>query len=209
MAIRVSIVEDDADISRILCQSVESAPDFSLIATFTDAESFLSAVKNLHCDVVLMDIGLPRMNGIQAVANAKPLRPEMQFIMCTVLEDDDSIFNSLCVGASGYLIKNDSKLNLQNSIREVQQGGSPMTASIARRVVQSFQNKNMAQQSTNDLSPRQWELLLLLDKGLRYKEIAGQLNFTTETVRSYIRDIYVQLQVHSRTEALNRIFRKK
>ncbi|HYV93248.1 MAG TPA: response regulator transcription factor [Chitinophagales bacterium] len=206
MAIRVCIVEDDLEMRQMLSKIIDSTNEFSLTATFADAESFLSSFSNLIIDVVLMDIGLPGINGIQAVAKAKPIKPEVQFVMCTVLEDDDNIFNSLCVGATGYLLKNDSKLNLQNAIQEVAHGGSPMSASIARRVVQSFERKTSIVPEENNLTPRQWELLMLLDKGLPYKQIAEQLHLTVETVRSYIRDIYMQLQVHTRAEALHKIF---
>jgi DNA-binding NarL/FixJ family response regulator len=126
--------------------------------------------------------------------------------MCTVFDDDERLFDSLCVGASGYLLKNTSGIELQEAVKQVYHGGSPMSAAIARRVVQSFQKRKADAEDMVQLTPRQLELLTLLDKGFRYKEIAGKLNLSVESVRTYIRNIYDLLQVHSRTDALNKVF---
>jgi DNA-binding NarL/FixJ family response regulator len=206
MPINVAIVEDDADIRQALSDFISASDDFYLMKTFHDAESFIHAFADLNVDVVIMDIGLPGQNGIQTVAQLKPRRPQVQYIMCTVFDDDERLFDSLCVGASGYLLKNTSGIELQEAVKQVYHGGSPMSAAIARRVVQSFQKRKADAEEMVQLTPRQLELLTLLDKGFRYKEIAGKLNLSVESVRTYIRNIYDLLQVHSRTDALNKVF---
>lgn len=208
MSISVAIVEDDSDIRQTLSDFISASDDFFLAKTFSDAESFIHTFADLNVDVVIMDIGLPGQNGIQTVAQLKPRKPNVQFIMCTVFDDDDRLFDSLCVGASGYLLKNTTKLELQEAVKQVYNGGSPMSAAIARRVVQSFQKRKTSSDDISQLTPRQLELLTLLDKGFRYKEIADQLNLSVESVRTYIRNIYDLLQVHSRTDALNKVFNR-
>jgi DNA-binding NarL/FixJ family response regulator len=156
-----------------------------------------------------MDIGLPGQSGIQAVAKLKSRKPKVQFIMCTVFDDDEKIFQSLCMGATGYLVKNTTSDKLSDAIRNAFNGGSPMSASIARKVVQSFQQRKVHADEADLLSPRQWEILNLLDQGFRYKEIADELNLSFDTIRTYCRNIYELLEVHSRTDALNKVFPKK
>jgi len=209
MSIHVAIVEDDSDIRQMLSDFISASDNFFLVKTFHDAESFIHDFIDLNVDVVIMDIGLPGQNGIQTVAQLKPRKPNVQFIMCTVFDDDERLFDSLCVGASGYLLKNTTKQELQEAVNQVYNGGSPMSPAIARRIVQSFQSRKAENNPASQLTPRQWELLTLLDKGFRYKEIADQLNLSVESVRTYIRKIYDLLQVHSRTDALNKVFRGK
>lgn len=207
--IKVVIVEDDQEILQSLLQLLSADPDIIVTKTFLNAESFISSFHDLWVDVVLMDIGLPNKNGIQTVAELKPKRPEVQYIMCTIYDDEEKIFNALCVGATGYLLKNTSPSEISEAIKTVYNGGSMMSASIARKVVQSFQNRQIQSRELENLSPRQWEILNLLDQGYRYKEIADKLNLSFETIRTYCRNIYETLQVHSRTDALNKVFPKK
>jgi DNA-binding NarL/FixJ family response regulator len=208
MAVRVALVEDDSGIRETLSEFVSSADGLFLARVFPDAESLVAAFADLGVDVVIMDIGLPGMNGIQAVARLKPRKPQVQFLMCTVFDDDERLFDSLCVGATGYLLKNTSRQELRDAILQVHQGGSPMSPAIARRVVRTFQTRKTAAE-VQELTPRQMEILALLDKGFRYKEIAGRLGLSVESIRTYIRDIYGHLQVHSRTDALNKVFSRE
>lgn len=207
--IKVAIVEDDKEILHSLLQLLAAAPDITVTKTYMDAESIIADFYRLNADVVLMDIGLPNKNGIQAVAELKPKNPKIQYIMCTIYDDEDKIFNALCVGATGYLLKNTSLEEISEAIRTVYNGGSMMSASIARKVVQSFQNRNIQSKELENLTPRQWEILNFLDQGYRYKEIADKMNLSFETIRTYCRNIYEVLQVHSRTDALNKVFPKK
>jgi DNA-binding NarL/FixJ family response regulator len=207
--IQVAIVEDDKEILQSLLNLLSDDNDIMVTRTFPNAETFITAFPQLNMDVVLMDIGLPNKNGIQAVAELKSKRPKVQYIMCTIYEDEEKIFNALCVGATGYLLKNTSSSELADAIKTVYNGGSMMSASIARKVVQSFQNRKVQSKELENLTARQWEILNFLDQGFRYKEIAEKMNLSFETIRTYCRNIYDILQVHSRTDALNKVFPKK
>ncbi len=207
--IQVVIVEDDKEILDSLLSLLESDGDIMVTNTFSSAESFIAAFPQISMDVVLMDIGLPQKNGIQAVAELKPKRSGVQYIMCTIYDDEEKIFNALCVGATGYLLKNTSPAEIADAIKTVFNGGSMMSATIARKVVQSFQNRKIQSKELEHLSARQWEILNFLDQGFRYKEIAEKMNLSFETIRTYCRNIYDVLQVHSRTDALNKVFPKK
>jgi DNA-binding NarL/FixJ family response regulator len=162
----------------------------------------LEAIPREGPEVVLMDINLPGMNGVECVRRLKPKLPEVQVIMLTVYEDTDSIFNALAAGASGYLLKRTPPAELLEAIRDVHRGGSPMTTHIARKVVQSFQRGGVSSRPTENLSPREQEVLDCLARGFLYKEIADKLGVSYETVHTYIRRIYEKLQVRSRTEAV-------
>jgi len=207
--IQIAIVEDDLEISQSLANLISMEKDFVLVKSFPDAESFISSFMDLNVDVVLMDIGLPGQNGIQAVAKLKPRKPNVQFIMCTIFDDDEKVFQSLCMGATGYLVKNTTSDRLSDAIRTAFNGGSPMSATIARKVVQSFRQRKVQSDEADLLTSRQWEILNLLDQGFRYKEIADKLDLSFDTIRTYCRNIYEVLQVHSRTDALNKVFPKK
>ena len=154
------------------------------------------------------DINLPGMNGVECVRRLKPLAPQTLVIMLTAYEDTENIFNSLAAGASGYLLKRTTSAELLTALRDVQQGGSPMTAHIARKVVQSFQRAGSSAQATENLSQREQEVLDCLSQGLIYKEIAEKLGISYETVHTYIRRIYEKLQVRTRTEAVAKFLRR-
>lgn len=206
--IRVAIVEDDADIRASMVELISMADDLVCNKEFERAEDFAKAFKDMMVDVVLMDISLPGMSGIQCVRECKPKRPEVQFLMCTSHNDAERTFDSLCAGATGYILKNSSPEQVFQALRDIYKGGSPMSAEIARMVVSSFPNKKTDYNLLDGFTTREQEVLHALAKGLSYKEIADQLFISIETVRTYLRKIYEKLQVHSKVEALNKIFPK-
>lgn len=206
--IRVAIVEDDADIRSAMLDLLPMESDIVCVRSFERAEDFLKEVQGMMVDVVLMDISLPGIDGIQAVREAKPKRPELQFLMCTSHNDSERTFDSLCAGATGYLLKNSSPSRIIQAVREIHRGGSPMSPEIARMVVNSFPNKNQNQSLLDTLTTREQEIVHTLAKGYTYQEIADNLFISIETVRTYLRKIYEKLQVHSKVEALNKIFPK-
>lgn len=203
--ITVCIVEDDRGIAASLVAVIESSPLLALAGLYHSAEEFEKALPEVLPDVVLLDIGLPGKTGIEFLRQCRNISPSTQYLMCTVFEDEEKIFNSLKAGATGYIVKNSSPEKIIESIIDIRNGGSPMSAAIARKVVQAFNRPQPQTDEYNSLTPREREILTYLEDGLRYKEIAGKLNLSVETVRTHIRNIYVKLQVQSRTEALNKV----
>lgn len=204
--IRIIIVEDDREIRELMRRALERESGSQVIAVFSDAESFLNRFMELGPDVVLMDIGLPDMNGIECIAQAKPMRPNTQFLISTVFENPAYIFRALCAGATGYLVKNAGQETLVAAVRELDAGGSPMSPSIARLVVDSFQNGVKARIQDHSLTEREKEIVDQLAQGSMYKEIAARSGISTETVRKHVRNIYEKLQVGSRMEAINKVY---
>ncbi|MCX6926580.1 MAG: response regulator transcription factor [Verrucomicrobia bacterium] len=200
MPIVVSIVDDDAQARKIFASWIAGAAGFRLAGDWGDAENALKALPAKKPDVVLMDINLPGMSGVEAVKQLKPLLPGTQFVMLTVYEDADHIYNALAAGATGYLLKQTPRAELLGAVEEVHRGGSPMTSNIARKVVQSF--KQAPAPSGQELSPREQEVLELLARGYLYKEIAERLNISVPTVNTYVRRMYEKLQVRSRAQAV-------
>ena len=200
VAIAVSIVEDDAQTRKIFANWITGASGFRLAGDWGDAEKALGALPAKKPNVVLMDINLPGMSGVEAVKRLKPLLPETQFVMLTVYEDADHIYNALAAGATGYLLKQTPRAELLGAVEDVHHGGSPMTSNIARKVVQSFKHTPAA--SEQGLSPREQEVLELLARGYLYKEIAERLNISGPTVNTYIRRMYEKLHVRSRAQAV-------
>ena len=207
MPITVSIVEDNEKLRGTLARVLNRADGFKCVSQHATAEDALKELLQVKPEVVLMDINLPGMNGVECVRQLKPLLPETQVMMLTVYEDTENIFNALAAGASGYMLKRTSSAELLEAIREVRRGGSPMTMHIARKVVQSFQKAAPAQPAEN-LSEREQQVLDLLSQGLMYKEIADKLQISYETVHTYIRRIYEKLQVRTRTEAVAKFLRR-
>jgi DNA-binding NarL/FixJ family response regulator len=198
----IAIVEDNAALGNGLRKIVESASDFRCIGVWVSAEEALKKIDAFRPQVVLMDINLPRMSGIEATALIKQHLPEIQVIMVTVYRDHDQIFSALKAGASGYLLKRSTPEEVRQAIRDVRSGGAPMSAEIARRVVEAFhQPMQSNKEEAVKLSKRETEILELLSKGLSNKEIADPLNISVETVRVHLRRVYEKLHVHSRTEA--------
>jgi DNA-binding NarL/FixJ family response regulator len=184
------------------------ADGFECLGQHATAEAALEALPKEKPNVVLMDINLPGINGVECVRQLKQLLPETQVMMLTAYEDTENIFNSLAAGASGYMLKRTKSAELLDAIKDVMKGGSPMSAHIARKVVQSFQRTAAAGPNpTEDLSPREREVLDLLSQGLIYKEIADKLSISYETVHTYVRRIYEKLQVRTRTEAVAKFLR--
>jgi DNA-binding NarL/FixJ family response regulator len=201
MTIRVSFVEDDARARRIFADWLSHAADLQLVSRFADAESAIAALPREAPDVVLMDINLPGQSGIDCVRQLKPLLPATQFLMLTVYEDADRIFEALSAGAAGYLLKHTPREDLLAGIRQVHEGGSPMSGPIARKVVQVFHQRPADPSQGAALSDREAEVLELLSRGYLYKEIADTLGVSFATVTTYGRRIYEKLHVHSRAEA--------
>lgn len=208
MPVTVAIVEDNADLRGTLARVIARAPGHQCVGQYGDAESALASLPKDKPQVVLMDINLPGMNGVECVRKLKQLVPETLVVMLTAYEDTDNIFGSLEAGASGYLLKRSKSAEILEAIKEVMDGGSPMTAHIARKVVHSFQSKGSSPQPTENLAEREKEVLDLLSQGFMYKEIADKLGISFETVRTYIRRIYEKLQVRSRTEAVAKVLRR-
>jgi DNA-binding NarL/FixJ family response regulator len=198
----IAIVEDNAALGNGLRKIVESGADFRCIGLWTSAEEALKKVDAFRPQVVLMDINLPGMSGIEATARIKQHLPQIQVIMVTVYRDHDQIFAALKAGASGYLLKRSTPEEVRQAIRDVSSGGAPMSAEIARRVVEAFhQPVKSPEPEMLKLSKRETEILELLTKGLANKEIADRLSISVETVRVHLRRVYEKLHVHSRTEA--------
>jgi RNA polymerase sigma factor (sigma-70 family) len=211
MAISVSIVEDNDQLRGTLAKVIGRTPGFRFVSDYGSAEDALADLPRVKPDVVLMDINLPGMNGVECVRQLKTLVPGTQVMMLTVYEDTENIFNALAAGASGYMLKRTPAKELIEAIHEVKRGGSPMTTHIARKVVQSFQKSTGQQRAADELSElseREQQVLDLLAQGLIYKEIADKLEISYETVHTYIRRIYEKLQVRTRTEAVAKFLQR-
>jgi DNA-binding NarL/FixJ family response regulator len=190
-----------------LAALIRRAPSLKLAGDFCDAESALREIPRHPADVVLMDINLPGINGVECVRQLKAAVPAVQFLMLTVYEDSDSLFNSLKAGASGYLLKRTAAARLLEAIRDVHAGGSPMTPQLARRVVQFFSKPATGDLAVARVTAGEREFLDQLAKGYAYKEIADRMGISIDTVRSYVRTVYEKLHVHSRTEAVVKYLR--
>ena len=206
--IRIAIVEDDKTVREGLQMLLNGSPGFTCVAAYGTGEDAVTGLPEVKPDVVLMDINLPGMNGIQCIIALREQNLSMLFIMLTVFENTDAIFQSLSAGATGYLLKQTPPAKLLESIQDVYHGGSPMSGEIARKVVQSFQRPAAASKQLPGLTKREEEILSYLVKGYFYKEIAGLLFISTETVRTHIRNIYEKLQVRTRTEAIVKYLNK-
>jgi DNA-binding NarL/FixJ family response regulator len=208
MPISVSIVEDNDQLRGTLARVVGRAEGFRCVSHYGSAEAAIEGLPKDRPEVVLMDINLPGMNGVECVRQLKQLLPSIQVVMLTVYEDTDNIFSALAAGAAGYLLKRTKSQELLEAIREVHRGGSPMTTHIARKVTQSFLRSGPSPQPTENLSDREQEVLDCLSQGFLYKEIADKLGVSYETVHTYIRRIYEKLQVRTRTEAVAKFLKR-
>jgi DNA-binding NarL/FixJ family response regulator len=205
--ITVSIIDDDPEVRDNIAKYVNTARDMRCISAYQSAAEALKSVPKDQPDVVLMDINMAGMNGIECTRKLKLALPGVNILMLTVFDDSDQIFQALASGANGYLLKRSSPEKLLEAIRDVSQGGSPMSAPIARKVVRSFQVTPPRGGEASELSHRELEVLQGLAQGLAYKQIADQLNVSIHTVRNYIRRVYEKLHVHSSGEALAKYFR--
>jgi DNA-binding NarL/FixJ family response regulator len=208
MSISIAIVEDLDVVRNGLKDFISLSTDFIVIGSFKTGEEALEHLPEIRPDIVIMDINLPGMNGIECIRQVKDKSPGTQFMMFTVYENDDKVFEALKAGASGYLLKNTGLLHIAESVKELHEGGSPMSANIARKMVNLFRDNDKKNPFLDLLSNREKEILQLLAKGLLYKEIAEQLGITTGTVRIHIHKIYEKLHVQNRTEAINKAFGK-
>lgn len=208
MSISLSIVEDLDEVREGLKQFISLNPEFNVLDTFKTAEEALYDIPRLQPDIVIMDINLPGMNGIECIREIKTRVPRTQFMMFTVYENDEKVFEALKAGASGYLLKNTGLVQMIEALHELHNGGSPMSANIARKLVTVFREKENGEIPVEALSKRETEILQLLSKGLLYKEIADQLSISVSTVRQHIHKIYEKLHVQNRTEAINKAFGK-
>jgi DNA-binding NarL/FixJ family response regulator len=200
--IKVAIVEDDTAVRAILCEWIRAADGFRCVNDFADAETAVAALPGNAPDVVMLDLNLPGMSGVECLLCLKHRLPSTQFIILTVYEDADHIFDALAAGATGYLLKRTRREELLTALREVHAGGSPMSSNIARKIVQSFQWGSPKSNPATGLSPRENEVLALLARGYLYKEIADMIGISLPTVKTYIRRICEKLHVHSRAQAV-------
>jgi len=208
MSISVAIVEDLDAVRNGLKDFISLSTDFLVVGVFKTGEEALAELPKISPDIVIMDINLPGMNGIECIRRVKDKSPGTQFMMFTVYENDEKVFEALKAGASGYLLKNTGLLEIVESVKELYDGGSPMSANIARKLVNLVRDTGKETAFMDVLSNREKEILQLLAKGLLYKEIANQLQITTGTVRVHIHKIYEKLHVQNRTEAINKAFGK-
>ena len=209
MNISVAIVEDNHDIRNALEQIIDAAEGYTLVCSCVNGEEALMKLPIFHPKVVLMDIQLGGINGIEVVRELKSTYSDILFMMCTIYEDDEKIFEALSAGASGYIIKKTEPAKLLEAIKELYEGGAPMSSQIARKVVSAFQNKPAnanTDHSLDVLTKREKEILEMLSKGLLYKEISDQLNISSETVRKHVYNVYAKLHVSNRIEAVNKFF---
>lgn len=209
--INVAIVEDNTTIREGLAALINGTEGYKCVGSFGDVESFLPKINILDIDVVLMDIGLPGMNGIEGVKNAMVKDPDLSVLMLTVYEESEFVFDALCSGACGYLVKKTPPTRLLEAIKDANDGGSPMSSRIARQVITAFkEGKNISSDEKDfDLTEREVSVLNLLADGFNYQEIAETLYISVDTVRHHIRNIYKKLHVHSQSEAVAKAIRKK
>ncbi|MBK6699642.1 MAG: response regulator transcription factor [Saprospiraceae bacterium] len=206
--IKVAIVEDDQDIRELTAGLLNFYNDIECVGVFGSAEDFMISIPNIIANVVLMDIGLPGMNGIECIKSSSKLFPNIEFLIYSDHLDTQDVFQALTVGANGYVLKGSSPEKLVDAIRDIHAGGSPMSRQISRMVAASFQKNETLHPDFENLTTQEWEVLKGLDKGYAYKEIASIRFVSEHTVRSQVRSIYEKLHVHSRTDALNKYHKK-
>lgn len=201
-ATTLALVDDDPILRETLSELIEPSPHWLLTAVYSSAEEALAAIPSSPPEIVLMDIQLPGISGIECVARLRERCPDIQILMVTVYDNNDRIFEALAAGAAGYLLKRDAPEMLLEALQDLLAGGSPMSSAIARKVVQHFHKTPDPKFVAHDLTPRELQILEELVKGSLYKEIAAELTIGVETVRTHLRNIYAKLQVRTRTEAV-------
>jgi DNA-binding NarL/FixJ family response regulator len=209
--INVAIVEDNDTIRDGLAALINGTAGYTCVGRYPDCESFLIKLKDISVDVVLMDIALPGISGIEGVKRAIEIKPDLDVLMLTIYDDSEKIFDALCAGACGYLVKKTPPSKLLEAIKEVHEGGSPMSSNIARQVIKAFKEFKETDTVKEDyyLSKREKEVLILLAEGNNYQQIAEQLFISVDTVRHHIKNIYKKLHVHTQSEAVAKAIRKK
>lgn len=206
--IKIALVEDNDDIRNSLQILINSDLNFQCDLVFNNGEAAVAKIPNSDLNIVLMDIDLPGINGIDCIKKLKQIRPELLFMMVTVYEDDEKIFDALSAGASGYMLKKTAPEKILAAIKELNEGGAPMSAQIAKRLINHFQSNTTSVES-DVLSKREMEIIEQLAKGFLYKEIASLLNITVGTVKQHLHRIYEKLHVQNKTEAINKVFHNK
>ncbi len=199
--VKIVIVEDETWLREDLVKKINATQEFLCVNSFRTAEEALEKISTNEPDVVLMDINLPGMDGVECVRRLRVKLPQVKYLMLTVYSESDKIFDSLLAGASGYLLKRTNTAELLEAIQQVRAGGAPMSSSIARKVVDYFNKIGEQKTDTPTLSPREQQVLELLAKGAAYKKIAEQLSLSIDTVRMHVKHIYAKLYVHTRSEA--------
>jgi DNA-binding NarL/FixJ family response regulator len=204
VAIKVLIYEDDQSLRESLCALIHTNQLFELTGAFDNCNSAAEDVKTLEPDIVLMDINMPGISGIEGVKLIRKYFPHVEVLMLTVFDDDENVFNAICAGASGYLLKKTSNEKILEAIEDVYNGGAPITSSIAKKILQHFPKQPAQDEQLNKLTVREQQVLQLLSNGNSYKMVASQLNISIDSVRTYVRRMYEKLQVHSVTEAIHK-----
>lgn len=205
--IKVSVVEDNHFIRNALEQIIQSVPGYSMVGVYASGEEAINKIPQVAPDVVLMDINMGKLNGIEAVRILKNQSPNILFMMCTVYEDDEKIFEALAAGASGYILKKTKPADMISAIKDLYDGGAPMSSQIATKVVASFRKREDSREELIEmLSPREYEILELLVRGRLYKEIAVVLEISQETVRKHVYNVYKKLHINNRVEAYNKFY---
>ena len=209
MAVKVLIYDDNEALRLSMEALIREQPGFEMLASMPNAETIENDLQQLKPDVILMDIDMPVVNGVQAVRNIRAIDKEIPVIMLTVFDDNENIFNAICAGASGYILKRYATEEIPAAIRDVLTGGAPMTGSVARKVLQMIPQAKSADQEKSDLSKKEIEILQLLVKGYSYKMIAAEIGISIDTVRFHIKKIYDKLHVHSATEAVSKAIKNR
>jgi len=208
--IKVAIFEDNRSLREGLAAMIGGTTGFDCVGAFPNCNNLLKNISQAHPDVVLMDIEMPGINGIEAVGMIKEEYPDMKVLMETIFDDDEKIFNSICAGAEGYILKHTSPAEIMEAIKEIHEGGSPMTPSIANRVLKMVkQRPETGSKESFDLTDREKEILMCLVKGMSYKMVADACFISIETVNVHIKNIYRKLQVHSKSEAVAKALKGK
>lgn len=204
--ITVSIVEDIPEVRESIERLIQASNEFVLSSSYANAESAIKDIPIHQPHIVIMDINLPGINGIECIKKIKEHCPTTQFMMYTIFEDDEKVFDALATGAHGYLLKKTPREKILVALKELHEGGAPMSTHIARKVIQSFEDNRKNIQYNPLLTNKEKELLELLSKGFLYKEIADKLHITINTVKQHIHNIYEKLHVKNRTEAVNKLY---
>ncbi len=209
MSIRILLYDDNEALRASMEALITDEPDFELLAALPDAENVEKDIRDLRPEVILMDIDMPEVNGVQAVRKIRKTNEHLPVIMLTVFDDNENIFKAICAGASGYILKRYATEEIPTAIRNVMTGGAPMTGTVAKKVLQMVPQAKSNIEEKNDLSKREAEILQFLVNGFSYKMIAAQLDISIDTVRFHIKKIYDKLHVHSATEAVSKALKNK
>jgi DNA-binding NarL/FixJ family response regulator len=206
--VRVAIIEDLREVREGLAMLIHGANGFQCVSSYRTMEDALAGIAGSSPDVILTDIGLPGMDGIEGTRLLRERFPRVPILALTVYDDDENVFNAICAGASGYLLKNTAPARLLESLREVADGGAPMSPEVARRVIKLFREFRPSERTACHLTPQETELLRLMVEGHHYKTAAREMGISTNTVSFHLKHIYEKLQVHSKTEAVAKALRE-